>query len=604
MARRIDVELTSEREDGTWTWRAAGARQPKGVLDGALLYDGAKVGDVLRADADFEVDGIFITSVLPPKADSRREPERLELLGPSRPQEGVTTSLVGRDRGDRDRGDRGDRDRGERGPRGDRGDRARPGRTGDRPGRAASPERARRDRTGRPEREERRPDAPTPAKGRERDERKRPTGHGPGRSEGRPSGTAAPETAPSAPRSGVEAGAGDDERPKPRRLAPGHVHRSAVLETLPPEQRPIAEQLLRGGMPAVRQAVEAQNQAAREDGSPAIPAGQVLALAEQLLPRLKTAEWRDRAEAAAKMADEISLRDLRSVVAGADAAARDDETRLLASTLRDALESRLRQQRDAWLAEIGAALDEGRLVRALRLSARPPDPGARFPAEVAARLSAAAGEAMAADTPPDRWTAVLDAVGASPVRRLVKPAGLPDTPGEDLLRAARQACGRVPAVAALLGIDMPPPPGPPRPPRPAPARGGIRPGQLKPWSARGMPSSPGRTGRARPAVDKPAKPAQPPAPSEAGAPPQPSETSEAALPSEPSQPSAPPQPSETSAVSHEPAPPVGEETEPPVGAQPPAAEHQQQEQEQKEGEGEGASHPPTAPVDESSSNGS
>jgi len=83
-------------------------------------------------------------------------------------------------------------------------------------------------------------------------------------------------------------------------------------------------------------------------------------MAEQLLPRLKTAEWRDRAEAAAKMADEISLRDLRSVVAGADAAARDDETRLLASTLRDALESRLRQQRDAWLAEIGAALEQKR----------------------------------------------------------------------------------------------------------------------------------------------------------------------------------------------------------------------------------------------------
>src|SRR5207244_8810349 len=123
MARRIEVELTSEREDGTWTWRAAGARQPKGVLDGSLLYDGAKVGDVVRADADVEVDGIFITAVLPPKADGRREPERLELLGPSRPQEGVTTSLVGRDRGDRDRGDRGDR--------------ARPGRTGDKPGRAA-----------------------------------------------------------------------------------------------------------------------------------------------------------------------------------------------------------------------------------------------------------------------------------------------------------------------------------------------------------------------------------------------------------------------------------------------------------------------------------
>ena len=32
MPRRIDVELTSERADGTWTWRAAGAKQPKGEV--------------------------------------------------------------------------------------------------------------------------------------------------------------------------------------------------------------------------------------------------------------------------------------------------------------------------------------------------------------------------------------------------------------------------------------------------------------------------------------------------------------------------------------------------------------------------------------------
>ena len=64
MSRRIDVELTSQSDDGTWTWRAAGAKQPKGTLDGALLYSGAAVGDVCRAEADFEIDGIFITAVM------------------------------------------------------------------------------------------------------------------------------------------------------------------------------------------------------------------------------------------------------------------------------------------------------------------------------------------------------------------------------------------------------------------------------------------------------------------------------------------------------------------------------------------------------------
>jgi hypothetical protein len=78
MARRIDIELTSARDDATWTWRAAGAKQPKGVLDAAILYEGARVGDIVRAEAEFEIDGILVTAVVPPKA-ARAEPERLEV---------------------------------------------------------------------------------------------------------------------------------------------------------------------------------------------------------------------------------------------------------------------------------------------------------------------------------------------------------------------------------------------------------------------------------------------------------------------------------------------------------------------------------------------
>ena len=74
------MELTSARPDGTWTWRAAGAREPKGVVEGTLVPGGAKVGDVLRVDADFDLDGITILAVLPPKA-ARKEPERLEIVG-------------------------------------------------------------------------------------------------------------------------------------------------------------------------------------------------------------------------------------------------------------------------------------------------------------------------------------------------------------------------------------------------------------------------------------------------------------------------------------------------------------------------------------------
>ena len=60
---------------------------------------------------------------------------------------------------------------------------------------------------------------------------------------------------------------------------------------------------------------------------------------------------------------------------------------------------------------------------------------------------------------------LLDAVVASPVRRTVKPAGIPDD--EVAQQAARHAAGSVPALAKLLGLRIPPPP--PRPGQPSAA---------------------------------------------------------------------------------------------------------------------------------------
>lgn len=503
MARRIDIELTSARPDGTWTWRAAGALKPRGVLDGSLLTQGEKAGDVLRVDAEFEVEGITIVAVLPPKEKKRVEPERLEIIGPPRAADpGVTTSLTrphrdiddgpGRPRRDGDAGRNGrgpsdhkgggespgrsDRprlegaDRGAGGPRPPRVDRARIDR-GSRPGGPIS--------TGSgPGTGERRPGGP-PAS----------AGAGPGGGERRGGGAPRGDRPPRPPRdpatsgpsrsggsgpssSGPSAGAGSStastpERPKARRLATGNAHRNLLLETLPPEHRPIAEQVVRGGIPAVRTALHLEMEKAAAEGRPPPHSEALLAIAEDLVPKVKAAEWRDRADAAAKVADELPLRDLRSIVEGANAA-RDEESRHLAASLRETLERRVETLRTGWIEEIQTNLAETRVVRALRLSARPPDATTKLPSELAAKLTEAAGKAMSAETPSERWAAMLDAVVASPVRRQVKPEGLPTDASETLLQAARQQSGRVPALAAMLGISMPPPPGPVRP-RPAPA---------------------------------------------------------------------------------------------------------------------------------------
>ncbi|MGY6499624.1 MAG: hypothetical protein ACXIVQ_01800 [Acidimicrobiales bacterium] len=456
MPRRIEVELTSEREDGTWTWRAAGARQPKGTLDGSLLYDGAKIGDVVRADAEFEVDGIDIVGVLPPKGP-RAQPETIELLssGPSEDQL-VTTTLAPKRRGERRGGDReGGRRPGRReggGPRGDRGDR---GDGGDRPPRSE--------------------------------------GGGDNRRPARPPRTERP--APPA-------------KPKPKRLRPLRHHRNAVLESLPEAERPIAEQVLRGGVPAVRQAVDKQNEQAVADGQPAIKAEPLVAMAERLLPRLREAEWRDRADAALANLDELDLRDLRSVVVASDSAARDDETRALATQLRDGLNQRVESEHQAWLTELAETLEAGRTVRALRLSSRPPKAGAPLPPELATRLTEAANAAFGPDVTQERWATVLDAVAYSPVRQQIEPASVPAEPSAELLAAVKKLASRIPAVAARFGIEATEAPRRPR-------RGGRR------GSAGGSaqsppipppPASEGSGAATTPTTDPPAESTATPAP--------------------------------------------------------------------------------------------
>ena len=72
----MDIELTSDTGDGSWTWRAAGARQPKGTVDAALVPAGEGAGSVLRADVEIGLDGIEIVAL--GAAKPLRSPEKTE----------------------------------------------------------------------------------------------------------------------------------------------------------------------------------------------------------------------------------------------------------------------------------------------------------------------------------------------------------------------------------------------------------------------------------------------------------------------------------------------------------------------------------------------
>ena len=383
MATRIDLELTSSRDDGHWTWRAAGAKQPKGVVASDLVPNGAKVGDVFKADADYMVDGIEITQVHAPKGP-RAKAETLEILGSGREEQLVTSKLYkgkkGRDSrgGRRDRGDSFDRGGGRGG--GDRGG----GGGGDRGGRG---------------------------------------------------------------------GGNRGRREQAPRLRPANVHRSAWLDSLPDEHRLIGEQLLDGGMSGIRASLENQNAKARAEGNPEVPTGPLLNLAENMVSNMQAAEWRDRADAAIAGADKVDIRDLRSVVVAAETGARDDESRAKAAELRQKIKARQDREQATWLRELESAIGEGRIVRALRSSARPVKAGTPMPAELAEKLLNATNEALSEDEEPSRWASVVDAVAFSPIREFVTPAGVPDKEDREIVDTVTKLSNRIPQIATMLGIE-------------------------------------------------------------------------------------------------------------------------------------------------------
>jgi hypothetical protein len=225
-------------------------------------------------------------------------------------------------------------------------------------------------------------------------------------------------------------------------------------------------------MQAVRQRLKAANEALSAEGKPTMPEQSVLQMAQDLLPRLRVADWLDRAEAAKRDLDNLDLRDLRSVLAAANdpAIERDEACRNLLSELKTGLTTRTAAEHQNWLTDIGAAVEVGRVVRALKLAGQPPKPGERLPDDLARRLTEATVANLTADALPDRWIAVLEAVAFSPIRSLVKITTAPTQSSPELVKTVERLASLLPQIAGLFGVSAPSggqPPKPLRPTRPA-----------------------------------------------------------------------------------------------------------------------------------------
>ncbi len=426
MSRRIEIEITSLNGDVA-TWRAAGAKLPKGVLQASLVPGGPVVGSVYRADIEQFMEGIEVLSVMPPKTASPLDPrkERIELIASEKSIPDVTVTYASKGRGARRDGDErgeGRRDGAKRGAR--PGTRERSSERGPRPDRPSGD----------------RPDRPVGERGPRPDRPRGDRGSRPGRERSGPPG-APPVTT---------------------------TYRNAFLATLSPEQLPVAEQLLRGGMPSVRTAVAEQNKNATAQGRPTIDPGTIDRIAEDLLPKTTLAMWKDRAAGALGAGKELRLRDLRAVVTSAKTTSLDDEARAQLKELQGALNARLEILRTQWTERLDAAMASSNVAEALRLVARPPDSSTRVSSETATALVALVSAALTADQDVAVWSELVNLTVETSIRRNVKPLGIP---ADDAAKAlAIKNAGAIPEFAKLLGMKVPPPPPPTRTTRRTPTR--------------------------------------------------------------------------------------------------------------------------------------
>jgi hypothetical protein len=246
------------------------------------------------------------------------------------------------------------------------------------------------------------------------------------------------------------------------------THRNALLATLSPEQLPVAEQLLRGGMPAVRAAVAEQNKNATAQGRTTIDPETIDRIAEDLLGRTTLALWKDRASGAIGAGRELRLRDLRAVVTSAKTVSLDEEARAQLKELQAALTLRLETLRTQWNEKLEAAVTSKNVPEALRLVASPPDMSTRVSAEMATKVVALTSEALTSDQDVARWKEIVNLAVETSIRRNVKPQGIPAD--ETCKMLAVKNAGAIPEFAKLLGMRVPPPPPPTRAVRRPPAR--------------------------------------------------------------------------------------------------------------------------------------
>ena len=413
MSRRIEIELTSNKGDGTWTWRAAGAREPRGLISADMIPKGAGISSVFTAEVQSDMDGIAVLAVIETE-DTRTAPETIEVLGTGKRSSGVNFKGGGRRRG-KGRGDGfgsggfGGDGFGQGQPRQKQQGGRRKGRSG-----SAGQDRPARLRPARVHRKKWLASVP-------------------------PEHAALAEQIASGrgianEKGGVAEMGNGSEKGGAAEKGGAEENNSASENGAASEKNSISE----GGNVAERDSTSKKGGISDKD------------VAAKLLSEYRMAEWQDRADLVLSNFEKIDLAEIRMLVADADVCARTPETRSQAEEARQKLGERTERQHGEWLADLATNLSEGRVLRALRMSGQPPKAGVPLPLDLVKWLTTATADILTPEAQPDRWEITLQALAVSPVRRLVRPSQPPAVVSPDLTEAVKDLSPRFPQIAALF----------------------------------------------------------------------------------------------------------------------------------------------------------
>ena len=401
MSRRIEIELTSNKGDGTWTWRAAGAREPRGLISADMIPKGAGISSVFTAEVQSDMDGIAVLAVIETE-DTRTAPETIEVIGTGKRSTGVNFKGGGRRKG-KGRGD----GFGSGGFGGDGFGRGQP----------------------RQKQQGGRRKGGSGSAGQDRSARLRPA-----RAHRKKwLASVPPEHAALAEQ--IASGRGIANEKSEASEKGNASERGGAAEKGGPKETDRASE--NGSAP--------ENGIASQKGS--ISDKDVAA---RLMSEYRMAEWRDRADLVLSNFEKIDLAEIRMLVADADACARTPETRSQAEEARQKLAERTERQHGEWLADLATNLSEGRVLRALRMSGQPPKAGVPLPLDLVKWLTTATADILTPEAQPDRWEITLQALAVSPVRRLVRPSQPPAVVSPDLTEAVKDLSPRFPQIAALF----------------------------------------------------------------------------------------------------------------------------------------------------------